>query len=300
MTDRVRSIESRKGWCPSVLKPMETVDGLLVRVKPKFSSISIQQLFSLCELSVRHGNGLMDLTNRANFQLRGITNRSHRKLVDGLVEIGLGSRCPEVDNAPQILVSPMLSEDFMEFYTRLVALDLKNLSPKFGFVLDYFEQPRCLQYSGDIRIYLKQNNVLLALDGADAGVVVDYSKIEHQIKDMVDWFTANRSDKFSRVSDVVSMVGSPSSFVSSPIPKETKFKKLGSIDGGVSFALNSGQFNASQLVKVLERASFSGNIRVTPWRALYLPNCKLFDVAPYQVDEHKFFDRVNSKNVTPV
>ena len=121
MTDEVRNIASRKGWCPSVLKPMETVDGLLVRVKPKFSSISLQQLFGLCDLSLKYGNGLMDLTNRANFQLRGITNRSHRKLVDGLVDIGLGSRCPEVDNAPQILVSPMLSEEFGDLYRRLVA-----------------------------------------------------------------------------------------------------------------------------------------------------------------------------------
>ena len=293
MTDEVRNIATRKGWCPSVLKPMETMDGLLVRVKPKFSSISLQQLFGLCDLSIKYGNGLMDLTNRANFQLRGITNRSHRKLVDGLVDIGLGSRCPEVDNAPQILVSPMLSEEFRDLYRRLVALDLKDLSPKFGFVLDYFEQPRCIQYSGDIRIYLKEHDVLLALDGADAGVTVNYSEIEYQIKDMVDWFMSNRSDKFSRVSTVVSMAGCPSSFVSSPIPKEIKFKKLGPIEGGVSFALNSGQFNASQLVKVLKRASFSGNIRVTPWRALYLPNCELFDVAPYQVNEQKFFDRVN-------
>ena len=164
----------------------------------------------------------------------------------------------------------MLSEEFRDLYRRLVALDLKDLSPKFGFVLDYFEQPRCIQYSGDIRIYLKEHDVLLALDGADAGVTVNYSEIEYQIKDMVDWFMSNRSDKFSRVSTVVSMAGCPPSFVSSPIPKETKFKKLGPIEGGVSFALNSGQFNASQLVKVLKRASFSGNIRVTPWRALYL------------------------------
>ena len=90
-------------------------------------------------------------------------------------------------------------------YRRLLALDLKDLSPKFGFVLDYFDQPRCMQYSGDIRIYLKEHDVLLALDGADAGVTVNYSDIEYQIKDMVDWFMSNRSDKFSRVSTVVSM-----------------------------------------------------------------------------------------------
>ena len=84
-----------------------------------------------------------------------------------------------------------------------------------------------MQYSGDIRIYLKEHDVLLALDGADAGVTVNYSDIEYQIKDMIDWFMSNRSDKFSRVSTVVSMAGCPPAFVSSPIPKETKFKNLG-------------------------------------------------------------------------
>ena len=54
--------------------------------------------------------------------------------------------------------------------------------------MDYFDQPRCIQYSGDIRIYLKEHDVLLSLDGADAGVTVNYSDIEYQIKDMVDWF----------------------------------------------------------------------------------------------------------------
>ena len=293
MTSKVKNNVNRKGWCPSILKPMETSDGLLVRVKPKFSSISTDQLLGLCDLSIKHGNGLIDLTNRANFQLRGITNRSHLELVDGLVELGLGSRSPEEDEAPQVLVSPMLSEEFRELSDRLLLLGFKKLPPKFGFVMDNFEQPACLQYSGDIRIYVKPDDVLIALDNADAGVNVSYSQIEGQINNMIDWYLSNRSDEFSRVSSVVSTVGCPSSFASSPLPQEKQFKKIGFVEGGVFFALNSGQFHASQLVKVLERASFSGNIRVTPWRALYLPNCDLFDVAPFQIDEDKIFDGVS-------
>ena len=121
----------------------------------------------------------------------------------------------------------MLSEEFRDLYRRLLALDLKDLSPKFGFVLDYFDQPRCMQYSGDIRIYLKEHDVLLALDGADAGVTVNYSDIEYQIKDMVDWFMSNRSDKFSRVSSVVSMAVCPAVICFIANSKETKFKNLG-------------------------------------------------------------------------
>ena len=127
MTYEAKNNVNRKGWCPSILKPMETSDGLLVRVKPKFSTISIHQLLGLCDLSIKHGNGLIDLTNRANFQLRGITIRSHLELVDGLVELGLGSRSPEEDEAPQVLVSPMLSEEFRELSDRLLLLSLIHI-----------------------------------------------------------------------------------------------------------------------------------------------------------------------------
>ena len=177
-------------------------------------------------------------------------------------------------------------------YRRLVALDLQDLSPKFGFVMDYFEQPRCIQYSSDIRIYLKEHDVLLALDGADAGVTVNYSEIGIKLK---IWSVVLCQIALINLAVFLLCFHGGLSVVICFIAnsKEIKFKNLRPIEGGVSFALNSGQFNASQLVKVLKRASFSGNIRVTPWRALYLPNCELFDVAPYQVNEQKFFDRVN-------
>ena len=165
-------------------------------------------------------------------------------MVDGLVELGLGSRSPEDDEAPQVLVSPMLSEEFRELSDRLLLLRFKKLPPKFGFVMDNYGQPACLQYSGDIRIYVKPDDVLIALDNAGAGVNVSYSQIEGQIRNMIDWYMSNRLDEFSRVSSVVSTVGCPSSFASSPLPQEKQFKKIGFVEGGVFFALNSGQFHA--------------------------------------------------------
>ena len=69
-----------KGWCPSALRPMRSGDGLIVRVRPHGGRISSAQAKGIAELSMRHGNGLIDLTGRANLQIRGIREDSHERL----------------------------------------------------------------------------------------------------------------------------------------------------------------------------------------------------------------------------
>ncbi|BBI51636.1 hypothetical protein HORIV_40570 [Vreelandella olivaria] len=62
---------SIKGWCPGAWRPMATGDGLLVRVRPPLGELSRAQLLALCDAAETFGSGLIELTSRANFQLRG-------------------------------------------------------------------------------------------------------------------------------------------------------------------------------------------------------------------------------------
>ncbi|QGM96127.1 hypothetical protein [Methylocystis parvus] len=61
-----------KGWCPSTHRPMESGDGLLIRAKSKESALTPAQLRAVAEIATDCGNGLVDLTQRAQLQLRGL------------------------------------------------------------------------------------------------------------------------------------------------------------------------------------------------------------------------------------
>ncbi|MEM9636722.1 MAG: cobalamin biosynthesis protein CobG, partial [Pseudomonadota bacterium] len=62
-----------KGWCPGAFKPMMSGDGLIVRVRPFFARLSREQVLGLCDLVHSYGSGILDLTNRANLQIRGVS-----------------------------------------------------------------------------------------------------------------------------------------------------------------------------------------------------------------------------------
>lgn len=101
----------RRGWCPSTLRPMETGDGWLVRLHPPGARLTPTQLRRIAALAAEHGNGLIEISARANLQLRGVTAKSHPVLVERLLAERL---VDEHDgDGPQrvTLVSPLSAPD---------------------------------------------------------------------------------------------------------------------------------------------------------------------------------------------
>src|SRR5262249_26859406 len=84
-----------KGWCPGALRPMLSGDGLVVRVRPHGGRLAATQAAGIAELAARYGNGLIDVTSRANLQIRGVTDAAHLPLLDGLAQLGLLDSDPE-------------------------------------------------------------------------------------------------------------------------------------------------------------------------------------------------------------
>ncbi|WP_288426686.1 precorrin-3B synthase [uncultured Agrobacterium sp.] len=82
---------SRRGLCPALSAPMQTGDGLLSRVAFT-DDLSPNDLATLCGLSRRHGNGLVDITARGSFQFRGLTAESAVALERNVLELVLPLR----------------------------------------------------------------------------------------------------------------------------------------------------------------------------------------------------------------
>lgn len=150
----------RRGWCPSTLKPMETGDGWLVRLHPPGAKLAPAQLRRIAALAVEHGNGLIEISARANLQLRGVTLDSHPALVERLLAEHLVDE-HEGDGPQRVtLVSPLAGRDpsglidaaALAAQIEQRARTVPGLPAKLGIVVDDGGTQALDGFSGDIRL----------------------------------------------------------------------------------------------------------------------------------------------------
>jgi precorrin-3B synthase len=72
-----------------MLHPMQTGDGLLVRLHPRRGMLNVAQIRAIAHASSEYGNGMLDISGRGNLQVRGLTEATHPLLVTSLTEAGL-------------------------------------------------------------------------------------------------------------------------------------------------------------------------------------------------------------------
>jgi len=100
-----------KGNCPSLLDPMESGDGFLVRLKPRLAAFSAEDLRLIADQAARYGNGMLDLTNRANLQVRGLMLEDVEAFAEPLIKAGLAEANPALESIRNIQVDPLGVED---------------------------------------------------------------------------------------------------------------------------------------------------------------------------------------------
>ncbi|WP_342104881.1 precorrin-3B synthase [Methylobacterium sp. SI9] len=90
---------------------MPTGDGLLARVHPPLGVLSLDQARAVAQGARLHGNGHLDITARANLQIRGVCEASRAPLAKLLTDTGLGDR--RADGGPQrlTLTQPLAGQD---------------------------------------------------------------------------------------------------------------------------------------------------------------------------------------------
>jgi precorrin-3B synthase len=145
MTSRAKHL--RRGWCPGALRPMESGDGLIVRLRRHSGGFGVDTLIALAGAARRYGNGQIDLTRRANLQIRGVTRETLPPLLLCLADRGLLDARTEAEAVRNILVSPLTGADPSEVLdVRPLAVDvarlletevrLWSLPAKFSFAID--------------------------------------------------------------------------------------------------------------------------------------------------------------------
>ncbi len=92
----------RRGACPALSAPMQTGDGLLVRLAASGIDIGLDQAAELCAAARRHGNGIIEITARGNFQIRGLSAASAGAFADAVAALGI-----DAGTGVAILVDPL-------------------------------------------------------------------------------------------------------------------------------------------------------------------------------------------------
>lgn len=198
------SAASVKGWCPGALRPMQSGDGLVVRVRPFGGRLEASQVAGLADLAERYGNGLIDVTIRANLQIRGVTEQSLRRLLDGLALLRLLDPDTDIEARRNILVTPFWT---IGDETQALAAELEEalansalaLPTKFGFAIDDGKARVLAGDSADVRIERdRDGRLLVRADGARCGRSVGRGEAVSTALALADWFVASGGAKGGR------------------------------------------------------------------------------------------------------
>ncbi|WP_224545451.1 precorrin-3B synthase [Mesorhizobium sp. CA16] len=149
---------SRRGACPALSAPMQTGDGLLVRLNPVAGGLAPKSLIGLGESALRHGNGIMEVTARGSLQIRGLTAESARLLADEVDALGIAVRSGvPVETGPLAGIDPEEIVDPRPLAERISAAIEEagltaRLGPKVSVVVDGGGQLTMDAVTGDVRL----------------------------------------------------------------------------------------------------------------------------------------------------
>ncbi|MGX5827438.1 precorrin-3B synthase [Mesorhizobium sp. 43Arga] len=154
---------SRRGACPALSAPMQTGDGLLVRLNPvaggpSSEGLSPKLLIALGESALRHGNGVMEVTARGSLQIRGLTPDSAALLAAEVDALGIAVRTGvPVETAPLAGIDPREVADPRPQAERIrVAVEeaglTQRLGPKVSVVVDGGGQLTMDEVTADVRL----------------------------------------------------------------------------------------------------------------------------------------------------
>jgi precorrin-3B synthase len=266
-----------QGWCPGALRPMLSGDGWVIRVRPPGGRLAPQPAREIARLARAHGNGVIDLSSRANIHLRGITEQSYAPLIEGLDALGLIDENPEAEERRNIVLSPFWSRDdgSVELATALAksrtAPDAPRLPAKFGFAIDCGPRPVLTNVSADIRLERDADGGLICrANGAATAARVSTATAVSTMLALADWFVQSggiSGERGRMAAHLARGAALPEIFNEVPAPSAAGYSpEPGPVTQGVLVGFEFGQVPA----ELLDALSHLGALRVTPWRMLLI------------------------------
>lgn len=253
-----------KGWCPGALRPMASGDGLVVRVRPRLGRLTPAQAAGIAALSTRFGSGLMDLTRRANLQIRGVTEAGWPMLLDGLRALDLLDPDAATESRRNVILNPEAAPGSPQWH--LAAAVVAVLAPlplpaKFGASVGLAGQ--------SVDITLLPAGALWALHptGADRHALLPAEDIPQAVQTLAGWFLTHGGapQGRGRMQALLTRIPPPDWLDRPGAAPEAPPPLIGRAANGWAVALPFGLLEAAQLATLAHAP-----LRLTPWRGLLI------------------------------
>lgn len=262
-----------KGWCPGAYRPMMSADGLVMRVRPRLARLDAAQATGLCAISLEFGSGYVDLTNRANLQIRGVNEADHDAVLARLGALGLLDEDPAMESRRNILVAPFWTMGDLTSTLGLMLLDrlaeLPALPAKFGFAIDCGDAgPTLTQDPADIRIEQGAQGLIVRADGCAAGRSVTPDTAIDGLIGMANWAVDHITPRTRRMAAIVADASLPEEWTNTQARAPVRRPNVGAQPLGALVGAPFGQIGAQALLDCFTAGA--QGLRLTPWRALLL------------------------------
>ena len=290
-----------KGWCPTLLAPMQSGDGWLARVKPSAGVITAAAARVIAHAASRHGNGHIDLTSRGNLQVRGLSPRSAELFAETILATGLASADPAVEAIRNVMASPLGPDDpTAAFNSHALAREieamlaaetaLQALPAKFCVLVDGGGALPLAGITADIMVRAHGDALGVELDGGALRRLPRGARSPRRSRPWRSPFSVSRGNgasrrgawrrsppRSARLRSLTLRVLSQSrcgtvrarrhALQSASFPFQLQPKAALGLD------LPFGRIEAAALISLAELSERygDGSLRTTPWRALLLP-----------------------------
>jgi precorrin-3B synthase len=272
-----------KGWCPGALRPMASGDGLVVRLRLTAGRLTSDRAEAIAALATRHGNGRIDLSQRGNLQLRGITEATLPALHADLAALDLIDADPATEARRNLVVSPLGSEATVALAERIeaaltAATHLDGLPAKFAFVLDDGSWPRPVGIGFDVAFVADGEGWDVVLPGYAVATVAT-ADVPTTAVHFAATFLARRGPA-RRMAELTATPESAVAFADAsdvrPYTMPAVPQVIGAHGSTLGVGIPFGQMDAAQLTTLAQvaRRQAAGDLRLTPFRAILLPEVR--------------------------
>lgn len=272
-TPAVASVPRIQGWCPGALRPMHSGDGLVMRLRPRLARFTRDQIVGICDVAQRHAAGLIDITSRANLQVRGVAEADWPLMRDAFARLDLLDATAEREARRNLLVAPdwVPGDDTESIATELIARldELPDLPAKVGFAIDAGAAPCLVGDSADFRIErAASGGLILRADGRASGMPVAPGTAVDSLIELAHWFVRSGGLTAGRMARHAEHLPEWARGTGTPAGSAPRLA-CGRHPLGLVCGLPFGQVEAAALARaVLDSAAVA--VRLTPWRRLLL------------------------------
>jgi len=290
-----------RGWCPGALRPMPSGDGLIARLRPRTGAFPLGDVLTIAGMAGRHGNGLIDLTRRANLQMRGVRPEALPALWNDLRAAGMLDDNIEAEAVRNVMVGPLAGVDPTETMdVRPIAREIERyltedeglwrLPAKFCIIVDGGGLLTLDRERADIRLEAVRVGsgiaVAIGLDGVGWVGATSEQAAAAVAMHAARAFLAVATDARSRMRDLTddarerlrSTLAPHLEPLYGPPAGEEPRCSLGRVADGsatiaAGFAAPFGRIEAGVLSTLAAAALELGasEMRLSPWRILYVP-----------------------------